>query len=532
MRFKKRIDLNEIKSEYQPNTYISFNLPRKKLDLHSLSLYYTGNPAVYSHVAASGAITAFETFTASSRTNILLFANSRMTFYNHNLYTGLKVTYHSNGGNPVAPMVNGTDYWVIKIDDDNIRLATSEANALAGNFLAFTARGTGTAHTLEYATGDFKTINRFFPRLSSSIIQEMTVKIKNDTTQDTVTQYIQEYNMLYAILNDIYKEYDDIDSTSQDTVQEHYIDNSGYIANVSKLQAVPRAQTYVEKYSDANKRKFYIDNFLGFLGQGNRYIDATNMDIQVTIKLAPPNILYRGIQSVPGVANLVTYEPDYRLSDVYATVDVCDEIPMASEFVYKDYQYIQGTYLPDNKRVLTSFQSHKPIEWVLGTFANQDRFVDSELQLMHANTDEAKFGLLMRPNIDITNLNDKVPNELLYSYEVAKFQKDPYLLNSSIYFDRQGKGIRWCRYRNNSYDLTPMQDIIACYNETKKCFSSDYKKVCSVYSFEENFFANAVRLDDTSSELKNIEWEVEINPSATNTSGGTPMLFCCFMNKL
>ena len=41
MRFKKRIDLNELKSEYQPNSYISFNLPRGKLDLSTLSMYYT-----------------------------------------------------------------------------------------------------------------------------------------------------------------------------------------------------------------------------------------------------------------------------------------------------------------------------------------------------------------------------------------------------------------------------------------------------------------------------------------------------------
>ena len=98
MRYKKHIDLNELKSEYSPNNIISFNLPRAKVDLHSLSMYYTGNPANY--------------------------ANTRL------------------GGN-------------------------------------------------------FRTIRRFFPRLSASIIQELTIKVN----RNNVVQDIKEYNMLFNILN-------------------------------------------------------------------------------------------------------------------------------------------------------------------------------------------------------------------------------------------------------------------------------------------------------------------------------------------
>ena len=51
MRFKKRIDLNQLNREYYPNQQITFNLPKdSKLDLSTLTMYYTGNPAIYRHI--------------------------------------------------------------------------------------------------------------------------------------------------------------------------------------------------------------------------------------------------------------------------------------------------------------------------------------------------------------------------------------------------------------------------------------------------------------------------------------------------
>ena len=73
--------------------------------------------------------------------------------------------------------------------------------------------------------------------------------------------------------------------------------------------------------------------------------------------------------------------------------------------------------------------------------------------------------------------------------------------------------------------------MIACYNETKRCFDSDYKKVISLPSFEENFFVSAIKLDDTSEEFKKIDWEVEVDTTRGNLTGGTPMLFYCFTNQ-
>jgi hypothetical protein len=336
-------------------------------------------------------------------------------------------------------------------------------------------------------------------------------------------------------LNDVKKEFDDIDGELFDSLQEHTINSSkGLIDNVSKINSISRDIATTSKYFDFNKRKFFINKWLGLLNEGSRYLDTTYKNMKIVIKLAPANILYRGVNlnNVEYTTN-TEYSADYVLSDIYCTIDILDEIPQqSSEFYFNDYKYVEGVYSDNNKTSLTSVETDRPVKWILGTFANPNRMVDSDLQLSHCNTDEEKFGGVIQDFIDLASLNNKVPNSLMYSYEMAKFQKNPYLLNSSIYFDRQGRGIRFCKYTLNNYDLTPQMDVVACYDEAKRCFDTDYKRVVSLPSFEENFFMCPFRLDDSSEDFKRIDFEVEIDPSRGNLTGGTPMLFYCFSNKL
>jgi hypothetical protein len=62
----------------------------------------------------------------------------------HGLVTGLKVRFTTSSALP-APLLVATDYYVIKIDVDTIKLATSYANAIAGvPVIDITDFGTGT----------------------------------------------------------------------------------------------------------------------------------------------------------------------------------------------------------------------------------------------------------------------------------------------------------------------------------------------------------------------------------------------------
>lgn len=64
----------------------------------------------------------------------------------HGFYTGLKVAATTTGTLPAG--LSATDYYVIRVDADTIKLASSAANAIAGTAVDITAAaGTGT-HTL------------------------------------------------------------------------------------------------------------------------------------------------------------------------------------------------------------------------------------------------------------------------------------------------------------------------------------------------------------------------------------------------
>lgn len=529
MRYKKSCQPNEIKNEYTPESYFSITLPRGILDLHTFTLHYKGNPANYKHTDVTTVVR--KTFDAGANVNDVA---ETITINAHGWLDGQEVRYSNLGNANLPGLTNNTTYYVRNPGVNTIQLSLT----LAGLPIAIAPGTAGQLHEISQTTSQQfpRTIRRFFPRLSSSIISDLVIKVNDQEVQNT-----REYNMLFAILNDIHKEYDDIDSTASDTVQEHFFSTgTGIIGNVSRIQAVTRPVGNTDRYFPGSKKSYFIDKWLGFLNEGNRYFDARDKDIKIIIKLAPANILYRGINSLDPIGvpdytinTVQEYNPDYVISDIRASIDMLDEMPVSlPDFVYNDYTYTQGGYLLDNKTSTTTFETYKPIKWVLGTFSHPNRLVDQELILQHCHNNTTRYGSLVKNTVTLADINAKTPNSTLFSYDVAKAQKDSYLLNSSIYFVRSGDGLLSCMYKMNNYDLTPPLDTIACYSETKKAFASAYKKVTNIYSFESEFFANAINVDDNSDTYKRIDWEVYVDPSKPNQQGGYPMLFTCFKNKL
>jgi hypothetical protein len=377
--------------------------------------------------------------------------------------------------------------------------------------------GTTSNHYKNNTTNRY--VKRFFPRLSSCIIDEIEIIVNGETKQN-----IREYSYLDCLLNDIKHEYDDINGTDFDTIQSHKINNAGIIENTVKIQSslieTPTTDT------------FFISKWLGFLNEGGRYLDCTNKKVQIRIKLSPSHILYNGIHTITAVGNnLIIYPKKYTLTNVYATVDIVDNIEIPEKFEFKDYITIKGALETVSKSCIVSCVTEKPVEWVMGTFTCTDRYIDNELILQHAHTNTTRYGFMIKDTVTIGDYNNKIPVGLLYSYEVSKFQKDPYLLNNSIYYDRNGVNINTCKWTVNNYDITPNMTIAECYNETKQVFNSDFKKVISLASFESNFFANAVIVDDMTNNIKNISWEVNNDPSKYDV-GGQPFIFICCPTKL
>lgn len=92
--------------------------------------------------AVTNTLSAFSTFTAA--TDDILTSTGTLGFANLLPYTRVQV---STTTTLPAGLAAATDYYVIKLTDTTIKLATSYANAVAGTAIDITSTGTGT-HTL------------------------------------------------------------------------------------------------------------------------------------------------------------------------------------------------------------------------------------------------------------------------------------------------------------------------------------------------------------------------------------------------
>jgi hypothetical protein len=77
-----------------------------------------------------------KTFNASSDVSS---SNETITILGHGLETGYAVTYSTEGGTNISGLSNSTVYYVIRVDNDTIKLATSSSNATAGTAINITA---------------------------------------------------------------------------------------------------------------------------------------------------------------------------------------------------------------------------------------------------------------------------------------------------------------------------------------------------------------------------------------------------------
>lgn len=71
-----------------------------------------------------------------------------ITITAHGFETGDKVTYADGGGTQITGLVDGTDYFVIRLTANTLQLATTAANAYAGTEIDLTAAGVGASHSL------------------------------------------------------------------------------------------------------------------------------------------------------------------------------------------------------------------------------------------------------------------------------------------------------------------------------------------------------------------------------------------------
>jgi len=96
------------------------------------------------------------TFNGSAASAVSI-GNDTIIKNQHRFLPGQKVKYTNGGGSDIGGLANNTSYYVIKEDENSIKLATSASNAASATAINITAVGGGTAHTLNIAFDGYNT---------------------------------------------------------------------------------------------------------------------------------------------------------------------------------------------------------------------------------------------------------------------------------------------------------------------------------------------------------------------------------------
>ena len=99
---------------------------------------YSATPKALEDYNSDGSSIAFNDFNISSNT---------ITLTNHGFVTGDFVTYRSDpNGQPTGGLTDSKEYYIIKIDNNNFRVAGTKYNAQRGYGIDLTSQGTGANH--------------------------------------------------------------------------------------------------------------------------------------------------------------------------------------------------------------------------------------------------------------------------------------------------------------------------------------------------------------------------------------------------
>lgn len=96
------------------------------------------------------------TFDGSS-SSIVSSADDTITYNSHRFVNGQRVTYSNGGGSNIGGLFDGNSYYIIKEDNNTIKLAETYSDSVAGVARNISGLGGGSSHTLNVAFDGFNT---------------------------------------------------------------------------------------------------------------------------------------------------------------------------------------------------------------------------------------------------------------------------------------------------------------------------------------------------------------------------------------
>lgn len=136
-------------------------------------------------------------------TNVALFSDT-IHIFSHQWSTGDAVVYDENSGTTLTPLVDATTYYVIRVDANNIKLATTEVNANLGTAIDISAKAASSeVQYIKAAAANLPpSTNRVIGAVDDRLNGYTYYFIYNDTGAHSIYRYEYENNFSRVILQE------------------------------------------------------------------------------------------------------------------------------------------------------------------------------------------------------------------------------------------------------------------------------------------------------------------------------------------
>ena len=362
---------------------------------------------------------------------------------------------------------------------------------------------------------------RFFPRNSASIIQNLEVRINNQTIFN-----VPEYNMVFNKLYDYTCGQDSIyrrkaGGENSDPSSKSYVDVSDGLVKSRRGYAFADPRNLSQA---RDKDTYVIRSWLGpFSSASTQVIDTTMLGtVTIVITLAPASILMLGVASdtsfntisattsqtgraasaqAARTGDLAPEPLNYKLSEIVLSIDryhmspefyKAQENVLSSGSVYKlwfpNYTVLSSSsVLASNKTSTHRFSlSSRSLDWVMGTFKLYDYDVSGPPVISKLSSNSSAY----------YGLNDA-------TFESQCRSGLPVLFNNSKYLCTNGESIKSTKWKigTHEYRTQTIQEsfsgLLNHFNIQQNVDGGMYPGIQSLSHFVDTFYGDLISLNVT-----------------------------------
>jgi hypothetical protein len=294
-----------------------------------------------------------------------------------------------------------------------------------------------------------------FPKYMQSLIQTFEIWVNN---RQVVC--INEFGRVYALLQDFKGNRSRKLGNNADPSVYTYVAADGTTTGLATYRPTA-AVGAAHDAANASKGDYCIDEWLGFLNPMNSSIVDTNLlgQIEIVLRLYSGNTVLWGSKDNANLDGTETL--DFTLNNIVAYIDKIDFKEnlyydyMASllkdpqggmKIAYKNYTYTAGDATNGTKAItLKCTENAQCVDKLIFTFYDNTAAAIAGRQPLQLSADDSFASLVTKPDSTL-------------------------LLNSSIYYNRNGWGVGTVEFEINSQPITGPLSITQQWEETLKAF--------------------------------------------------------------